>query len=102
MHTVFLESSEPYGLEGNALTCVITVHIVTTGGLSISFPGRQHTDLGFDGVCQATTTITMNAHNDAALTGPVSCIAVLLEAYQLDTTCASLWNDGADSADLSY
>ena len=99
MHTLFIESSEPYGLEGHALTCVITVQLVTTGGLTISFPGQLHTDLGFDDACRAATIITLNAHNDATLSGPADCVAVLLDAYQLDTTCASPWADGANPTD---
>ena len=99
MHTLFVESSEPYGLEGHALTCVITVNLVTTGGLTISFPGQLHTDLGFDDACRAATTITLSAHNDATLTGPVNCVAVLLDAYQLDTACSSPWSDGTNPTD---
>ena len=103
MHTILVEASEPYGVEGQGLSCDITVHLVVTGGLTISFPGEHsaiHNDLGFDQACQEHTSVVMNSHNDATLTGPVGCIAVLLDAYQLDTTCSTIWNDGDDPSHL--
>ena len=101
MHTILVEASEPYGAEGRGLSCDITVKLYATAGLTITFPAersRANNDLGFSITCQARTSVIVNAHNDITLSGPASCVAALLDAYELDTTCSTLWSDD-DSVD---
>ena len=109
MHSLLIEASEPYVGDqagGSGVLCNIVANMRITGGTSLSFPaasGDIYGYFGYSEICRQQTNIMFDADNDVTLSGPASCVAALIDKYEVDSTCASPWQAGdafGQSSDL--
>ena len=90
---MFVTGSSPSGADS---ACVVTAAVASTGGVNVALPNYA-ARLASSPEC-AATTVGFTASGATHITGPYSCVDKVLSELRLDTTCNSVWVEGATPA----